>query len=1281
MNDILNNLKEQISDKKFLTRYTSTLDELQNAYEDNNLKEMSKIISELSQNRYFSEKIAPIREFLQEYGYLDEVDLPFRFDEEQIKLALEKKYDKTRTFDENLSLFKEKLSENPKYYQYNTLREAERGQKCPIRDEQFGGIPKMGGFKTYTNYSTGLGKLIESLRRIIGILNRASEHEFSLKHEKMNLLEQNMFIMKFLKNYSKGEAHKELFNKTYDSKVVQATSQNIREASQRLLRVVSNKLECLSTYSEELPAEFVKIAEKAYNMMYIIAAESVQMGVEENIYKSGKIFRASDLLSNSIKEISTFKSPSEMTIRTKPLKETDNKSEMLYHVTYLANIEDIAYNGLQRGSGQTFGGGYATYSTGKVFLASWRGVRYWFGKYEDFASDKSDNPIEDALIPIVLRVDVSGLELQNDDIGTKDAISKSYFIEEEIEPNRIQAYDGHSWKGLEEIDVEQIMDDALEAAQIEDDYGEEIIWPNFDMFRPLSEMSAAGGGAVGGHMGSPWTQSKKVMFEEGRIDEGELKYDETMYKDMSEFLTWAYCKILYENNKEKLVVYGTQFIYSSDTGTNVLNVPDEKHTPYDTIDEIISKMWDDDTFGSIMPQLEFMFKELKDPERREVLELSDYWTIEINEDWRGYVVSEEKIPFSEDTIELIITDNVHDPYKGEIDRNHLGYVWRINGKVEYMDYLYSYFLETDLELKDTTMYTFFKETIQDRVQNPLIEARYITNFLKKNFEADKQIRDFGVGDKSRTAKITPAFLLNEFTGEMYGIESSVIFTFFRNQEDAYKTEPILNNRGYNGFFRHGHYFDEIVMYARGMEETWRLDAELTDMLRTLRHELQHLTQELIRKSIQAKSGQKIRGQGGFPHKYHVDPFVDDAKDHAVRSIEFKTRLSDEIDKFKEQIIDRVLRETGDDYFETHIEYIKNEIKIWTGTVQNSPPWYPSGYPSPPSFFFNRLKKEVYDSENKLKNTQKHIAFDQEELKQMKTAQSNNPAGWAITVDRTESEIKNAINLNLKKLPYLKQEAKLAPLMYKKAVKEFTQVVLDYANERLNQEGLQEAKKPKILSPPDKISSKEELLSHPLVKFSTEIKAGYGEVASQRVRNEQFVGTWFVVNGQHETPVMLTSDMDFITEDMEDFHVSDNDLVYPLQWDAIKDDLEKQQIMSDYMIDTYHVWIVYVNSQIQFTKNNIPYFKCFFRSLKEDIIGLSFYDNKQQHGGGFGPAQLGEDTPLYRYNFQKQDLPFPNTIEFKMYAYPNQHQVPSFWALYDNDGNLLEDILNDGLHEI
>jgi hypothetical protein len=35
----------------------------------------------------------------------------------------------------------------------------------------------------------------------------------------------------------------------------------------------------------------------------------------------------------------------------------------------------------------------------------------------------------------------------------------------------------------------------------------------------------------------------------------------------------------------------------------------------------------------------------------------------------------------------------------------------------------------------------------------------------------------------------------------------------------------------------------------------------------------------------------------------------------------------------------------------------------------------------------------------------------------------------------------------------------------------------------------------------------------------------------------------------------------------------------------------------------------------------------------------------------------------------------------MYAYPNQHQTLTFWALYDNDGNLLEDILNDGLHEI
>lgn len=175
-----------------------------------------------------------------------------------------------------------------------------------------------------------------------------------------------------------------------------------------------------------------------------------------------------------------------------------------YHATFLGRLDGIARKGLQRGGGSQFGGGYAGHSRGRIFLTEWSGVPYWMSKMEDIANHNSDwdSPESAAWMPVALRVDLGGLagRLGDDEIGSRDAMSKAWFIEEDIPSDLIEAWDGSRWVPVRSADVESMAEEAVARAEYEsddgepyDEWGDNEGWWEFDLdqFIPTKRASAS----------------------------------------------------------------------------------------------------------------------------------------------------------------------------------------------------------------------------------------------------------------------------------------------------------------------------------------------------------------------------------------------------------------------------------------------------------------------------------------------------------------------------------------------------------------------------------------------------------------------------------------------------------------------------------------------------------------------------------------------------------------------------------------------------------------------
>ena len=103
--------------------------------------------------------------------------------------------------------------------------------------------------------------------------------------------------------------------------------------------------------------------------------------------------------------------------------------EFLYHVTSADSIDSILTSGLTGNNPPMFESGiYPRHSRGRVFLTERYGLSFWDDRVEQQLRDRFDSP-PDIVIFRIPKVAVQN-SLQEDIMGTNDAIEPSFFIED-----------------------------------------------------------------------------------------------------------------------------------------------------------------------------------------------------------------------------------------------------------------------------------------------------------------------------------------------------------------------------------------------------------------------------------------------------------------------------------------------------------------------------------------------------------------------------------------------------------------------------------------------------------------------------------------------------------------------------------------------------------------------------------------------------------------------------------------------------------------------------------
>lgn len=166
----------------------------------------------------------------------------------------------------------------------------------------------------------------------------------------------------------------------------------------------------------------------------------------------------------------------------------DNDSpEWAYQVTFLRNLDSISSEGLLPGVGGGIGiGAYSAWSKGKVFFGGPGSVSHWFERFEQHAQDRSDDPLEDGFVPVVMRFPMPE-DPEHDEVAAKETISaqESYYVTDPVDPDDIEVWNGSSWihvSDWESVDGSQAFD---VDSDVDDETGDESEYRTFKSDNPL----------------------------------------------------------------------------------------------------------------------------------------------------------------------------------------------------------------------------------------------------------------------------------------------------------------------------------------------------------------------------------------------------------------------------------------------------------------------------------------------------------------------------------------------------------------------------------------------------------------------------------------------------------------------------------------------------------------------------------------------------------------------------------------------------------------------------
>lgn len=133
-----------------------------------------------------------------------------------------------------------------------------------------------------------------------------------------------------------------------------------------------------------------------------------------------------------------------------------------YHCTYARNLPSIARKGLRPKAAPVLLRAAPGNLQG-VYLSDAGGVPFWFRKLIDWAHNDSDNPVEDGLVPVVLRVTTT-CDTVEDVHGSRDSANTAVVCSRPIVPGAIRVWNGVSW-----VPVSQGVDPDLGTEWVEDE--------------------------------------------------------------------------------------------------------------------------------------------------------------------------------------------------------------------------------------------------------------------------------------------------------------------------------------------------------------------------------------------------------------------------------------------------------------------------------------------------------------------------------------------------------------------------------------------------------------------------------------------------------------------------------------------------------------------------------------------------------------------------------------------------------------------------------------------
>jgi hypothetical protein len=133
----------------------------------------------------------------------------------------------------------------------------------------------------------------------------------------------------------------------------------------------------------------------------------------------------------------------------------------VYHVTYYRNLDSISEHGLLPNQQSSIGGiAYDEHRENKIFVCGAGDISYWYELAEEWAGDKSDDPMNDGFLPVILRVSCGDIYV--DDAAVDDGCDESFYTIEPVGASDLELWVGGRWVPVDQydgIDIARAFDD------------------------------------------------------------------------------------------------------------------------------------------------------------------------------------------------------------------------------------------------------------------------------------------------------------------------------------------------------------------------------------------------------------------------------------------------------------------------------------------------------------------------------------------------------------------------------------------------------------------------------------------------------------------------------------------------------------------------------------------------------------------------------------------------------------------------------------------------------